>query len=269
MIYLPNGIGELLGDQLVTCSPLQSTGAVWYVQSTNGVDAVSPAGKDKERPLATLAQAITNAADNDIIVLLPLHAQVLITQQSIAKKLTIVGAGTTNGKPAVTIGCNYAAASILNVTVANVEFRNIRFTGSLLSTVQPKIALSLSGARVTGCYFECGALDQGAAVELFSGADQGRLTRCTFVSTATSLATRPGYGLRLQTSTVLDLELNDCVFDDGAYGFVTGAFVSTGTLTRIKAENLSMLNGADVVIPSASTGFVNVATRTGGGRVDW
>ena len=38
MATLPNGIGETLGDQLVTAKPLFTTGSVIYVLSTTGSD---------------------------------------------------------------------------------------------------------------------------------------------------------------------------------------------------------------------------------------
>ena len=52
------------------------------MDSATGSDAASPAGKDRIKPLATLAQACTNAATGDIIVCLAGHAETLTSGQT-------------------------------------------------------------------------------------------------------------------------------------------------------------------------------------------
>lgn len=268
MNILPNGIGETVGDNLVLCKPLQLSGNIWYVCSIGGLDAASPAGKSKEHPLATLAQAVTNAADDDVIVLLTGHSESIAAVVTIAKRLTIVGVGTSGGLPSVQLTHVFGGFAImLAVTATNVELRNIRFTGH--STFpRVNVAAAATMFRATGCYFECEAQDAAGSLALAAGADQVRLANCTFISTGGALGL-PMDGLKITAGAVTNLELYGCVFSDGAAGFTTAAFNATQNVTKLKAEGLSLLMGALLALTAGSTGYVNVQTSTGNGRVSW
>ena len=58
------------------------------------------------------------------------------------------------------------------------------------------------------------------------------------------------------------------VFSGGECGFADYAMEGNG-LVSIAAEGISLLLGADVELNTATTGYFNVATATGGARVDW
>lgn len=272
MLFLPAGIGELLGDQLVTGYPLQTPGSIWYVQSTTGVDAASPAGKDKDRPLATLAQAQTNATAGDIIVLLPAHVESL-AGLTITKQLTIVGAGSSGGKPTATLNGNNAGFSRLIIGAAACEIRNIYFPSSLVSTTTAALEVgAFADTQVSGCYFEQGANETSATNQgglYFSSSTTGiRIVNCTFACTAVATSARPGYCLRLNAN-MTDARIEGCVFDDGPIGFSRAAASLAGTNTRLRIERVSLLRGAVMQIGAASTGYANVSTVTGAGRVEW
>lgn len=264
-----NGLGEALGDQLVTCKPLYSIGAVWFVNSNGGSDGVSPAGKSREAPLATLAQAITNASDNDIIVLMSGHAETPTTGYTIAKKLIIVGGGSAGGLPTVKLGANGAALTRFNVTASNVELRNIWFQSSSVTNAN---GVLVSGAlfRCKGCYFELGPNDN-YGIALAAGADSARVVNTTFISTATSVAAQAHVGMRTN-ATVSDLELDGVVFSGGAVGFSNPYAFDTGgnILNRLKAENVSLLLGADAnLLTGGNTGYFNPQLSTGGSQVNF
>jgi hypothetical protein len=267
----PNGAGESLGDQLVTCKPLWIAGnvpnVIWYVNSNGGVDAASPAGRNREKPLATLAQAVTNASDNDIIVLMTNHTEAPITGYTIAKKLIIVGAGSAAGKPTVKMGSNGSGITRFTVSAANVEFRNIWFLASAATNTNG-ILVSTALFRCKGCYFELGANDN-YGLALASGADSARVVNTTFISTAASVTTQPNTAMRTN-ATVSDLELDGVTFSAGQFGFSNPYAFDTGgnILNRIKAENVDLLLGADANLATAgNTGYFNPQLATGGSTV--
>lgn len=269
----PNGIGGTTGDTLVTCKPIQHSGDVWFVNSVGGVDAASPAGKDREKPLATLGQAYTNAAAGDIICLLSGHTETLVAMLLINKTLTIVGEGLSSGIPTVQLKINAAAAGLLTLNTA-IVMRNIRFPASVQSNTGPganvgKVRVGNGSCQLIGCYFEQSGLDQLPAVSIAAAVNVCRVDGCTFVSTATAVTTRPTYGL-FHEGALTDLDVVGTTFSDGTVGFSGAAWDgSTGIATRVRGVGVSALLGADIVQHASSVGYINVQTATGGGRLEW
>lgn len=266
-IIYQNGLGDTLGDSLATARPLYSTGNVWYVLN-GGTNGASPAGQNREKPLATLAQAITNAADGDIIELLTGHTETLVGTLAITKKLTIVGGGLSGGLPTVKIGFNIGGATTgLDVSGANVELRNIWFQASLQASTGYRVRSSAALFKMRGCYVECDRFDNQAAVFLFG--DQARLENTTFISTAASVTAQPY--LALLTDVIADLELDGVTFSAGTVGFANYRAWdgSAAAITRLKARNVSLLLGADVKLNAGTTGYLATGTVTGGSRIDW
>lgn len=272
MKLYPNGLGESAGgDVLATQKPLFMSGNVWWVNSATGVDAGGSAGQDREKPLATIGQANTNATDGDIIVLQSGHNETLSAQLNL-KAVSLVGIGTTSGKPAAQLKINSASATLLNLAVAATEIRNVYFPASVQSNTSANGKLRLANIDncvISGCYFESSALDQLAALEVATIADEALIENCTFVSTATTVTTRPTRGLYV-SGAITDLHVVGCVFDDGTVGYSTAACdISGGTITRLKGTGISLLRGAEVLIASATTGYFIPSTSTGGGKVTW
>lgn len=274
MNIYPSGLGEVLGDTLVTTRPLQMSGFAWFVNSTIGVDAASPAGRDRQKPLATVTQAHTNAADGDIIVLESGHSETVTGPITITKRVIVAGGGSSAGIPSVNFTINAAASALFILNVDNVELRNLWIKAALQSNtggVNGKISIAGANCRLTGLYIESSGNDQfsGGAVRLI-GANTCRIANTTFISTATAVATRPTAGL-LIASTAADLELYGVTFNDGTVGYSSAAFDGTAAAaTRLRGESISMLNGADALLSFATTtGYMNVATSTGGGKVSW
>lgn len=267
--YYPNGVGGTIGDYLDTCRPLQMSGNVWYVSSLIGTDAASPAGQNREKPLATVAQAVTNAANDDIIVFLAGHSETLVAAQSIAKRLTLIGEGTVAGKPAVKFVTNAAVSALFTPSSSNVELRNIYFPEALQTNGIAKIQWSGTAGRIVGCYFELGAKDTGGALQL-SLSDQLRVEGCTFISTAVVTSAQPGYAIR-STAALGDLEIANTVVSAGTVGFSNFAAIDLtgGVASRCRITALSLLLGADVAMGVSATGYVNVQLSTGGSRVAW
>lgn len=270
----PNGLAEILGDTLAIGEPLYVSGDVWFVNSATGTDAASPAGKDKEKPLAGLAQAITNAAAGDLILLAAGHTQTLTAAIAVSKQLFIVGGGSSGGSPTVSFTMNSSAADTFTISAAGCDIRNIKFPESSQTnagTSGAKVVVSnVAGTRIVGCRFEMGAKDNYAGVMLVTSGADTRLSDCTFISTATSTATRPSRGVNTNSLALSDFEVTNCVFSDGTVGFANGAFDgSGGIMTRFRGINNSLLLGADMKMNSSSTGYLVGTTTTGAARVDW
>lgn len=269
-IFLPNGIGAgTTGDSLSAARPLQTSGNVWYVNTLGGVDAVSPAGLNATKPLATLAQAITNAADHDIIAVV--FAQSALTSAvTVNKAVTIVGCvGAGEESQASYWRTGGAAVNLLNITAAGVQLRNILFP----ATETPAVAtarIAVSGARfkMIGCAFESADYDTGPIVSLDSGADSCEIRNCTFTSTAT--ATPPESCIK-SSAALTELRILRSTFSGGATGFSNfyAVDLSSAAVTRAEIENCSLLMGADMKLHASSTGWVNIELATGGSRVDW
>lgn len=269
--YYPNGIGGTVGDSLDTCKPLQTSGNVWYVSSLIGTDAVSPAGQNREKPLATIAQAVTNASDDDIVVFLQGHTQTLTAVQVVNKRLTFIGEGTVSGKPGVSFLNNQAAGTLLLLSAAGAELRNLYFPPNVQACTGTRVAITGTDCVVSGCYFECGATDIGNALDL--AASRIRVERSTFISVATSLTAQPKLAIAFPAAVnAVGSYLQDVVVSAGTVGFSNFAAIdltAATSVTQVKWQNLNLLLGADVAMGATTTGRVNVQLATGGSRVAW
>jgi len=270
VISLPNGIGESAGDALVTNKPLEFNGNIWYVNATGGTDAASPAGQNRNKPLATLAQAVTNSADGDMIVCMDGHAETLTAVQTIGKDLTIVGAGSSSGKPTVKFTMNNASnATMFNCTggsLQSVQLINLWIEENAQTNTAARIINITNDFRARGLYVECGATDTGAAID--QTGTTAIFESCTFISTATAVGSQPKMALDIGSMTTL--YMNGVVVDAGTVGF-SNYFALEGTddISMMYIENLSLLRGADAKFTEASKGYINVQTATGGARIDW
>lgn len=265
---LTNGIGGTVGDTLATCKPLYTKSTVYYVSSVIGNDSF--AGTDRERPKATYASAYAAAVANDIIVLLSGHAETMTSLQTISKTLTIVGEGTIAGKPGASFQMNTASnLDMFAISATSVQFRNVYFKTNLQPNSAATVVVLETDAAFIGCYWELSSKDAAGLSLSFdaSNATRALIKNCTFISTATVSSAVPTYGLFSNTA-LSDIEIQGCVFDAGTVGFGTGAVV-LGQTTRLRADGISLLHGADVNINSSSTGWFNPQTVTGGSTVTW
>jgi hypothetical protein len=269
--FYQNGLGENLGDELCTSEPLMlPTGAsAWWVNSATGTDAASPAGQNREKPLATLSQAVTNALAGDIIVLMDGHTETGYAATLLVSKagLKIVGAGSDGGIPTVTL--SFASTGSITLNAADCEIRNVKFTTRTGAGAGAKVTLTTQTA-CRGCYFECAANDTGPAVSLFTGADYCQVSGCTFLSTATSATAQPESAIKA-AGAITGPWIYDCIVSDGTVGFSNpnSLDLSVAAMTRFKLERVSFLLGADGKLHASSTGYAVGCTTTGGGALRW
>lgn len=265
--YWGSGLGESLGDSLVSStSPLYVDGTVYWVHSSTGSD--SNGGTERLRPLATLSQAITNATDGDIIVLLSGHTESIGSQLTINKRLTIAGAGSSGGVPTVKFTRTFNGV-MFAITAVNVSLRNLYFEESTTSSASARITASFAGFSMLGCYAECGENDVGPTVTL--AADYPVIESSTFISVATG-STSP-YPPIYSTSQINGIWIRNCICDGGTKGFKHGSHVGSPGIDMIIGESIDVRieghtnrNGADLFL-DATGGFVQVGTATGGGMV--
>jgi len=269
--FLQNGCGETLGDELCTMKPvlLPTGNVVWYVNSATGTDAASPAGQNREKPLATLSQALTNAQANDIIVLMDGHTEANSTFYLISTAgLKIVGAGSSGGAP--TVKFTFGTGGGMSLNALGVEVRNIKFAPRSGADATARFFLRTQTA-IRGCYFECSTNDTGPACVVLSAADYSEITGCTFVSTATSTSAQPESAIKATGGGTTGLVIRDTTISDGTVGFSNnyGLDLTVAAMTRLKLERVAFSLGASGKVHASSTGYAAGCTTSGGGSLVW
>ena len=272
----PNGAGESLGHWLATNSPLYLSGNLWYVDSTNGVDAASPAGQNRNKPLKTLGQALTNIAARDVIVLMDNFAETFTSLVTVSKQCAIVGAGSSGGKPTAKLTNNQSGTGgLLDITAGDVLLGNLWIEENLHTTANTtaRINVANSSFRMEDCYVECGIDDAGPAVLLAGGSERSTIQNTTFIVTSTDTANQPESAIKNTAVALSNIHLIDVTVDGGVAGFSNFHAIdfSASDIAPIYVKTLSLLRGADLKRSSSvgTVGFVNVSKQTGSARVEW
>lgn len=263
----PAGYGEPAGDTLLQAKPLLTTGDVWYVLSTTGVDAAAPAGKQRLKPLATVGQAVTNSADGDDIVLMAGHTETRTTALAVNKRVRIIGGGSGAARPRLTL--NSAGSIQINITVSRVQLRNLFITVNQQANPNARITVAASDCRIKDCYIECGATDTQAAIDLVTGGDRCRIDGTTIISVATLITAQPVGAIRL-VNALTDLVTDGLIVDGGTVGWSTQFAVdlSAAIITNLVMENTSLLRDSDIGLNASTTpALVHVGTSSGSVRV--
>jgi hypothetical protein len=165
MKFLADGLGETLGgDELAGVKPLCGAFKVFYVDSAVGVDANPSQDSNKQHPFATFAYAVAACANGDMIVLEPTHNETLLAAVAVGVKITIVGIGTTSGKPSPVLIAGHANATITFSSPAMI--RNVRFGASTATVAAAGVLLPVTATAFVGCWFEAGAFDTKPMVHL-------------------------------------------------------------------------------------------------------
>lgn len=260
-VFYSDGIGGSTGDSLVSASPLLATG-VLYVDSVTGSDSYD--GVQRSRPKATLAGAYAAAANGYVIVLLSTHSEQIASVVTVSlKNITIVGEGSSGGYPTAVLG----GGNNVRITFSgdDCQLRNVKFTTSTATNSSSNVVVTGKRFSSAGNRFELTATD-GCGLEIGVGSSYSRTGNDTFISTSTTIAAVPTYGM-IVANGADGLELDGTVFSDGQYGFASYAFsYVSSTFPNIRAENLSLLLGAEFNC-GTPYGYVHVGTSTGGGRV--
>jgi hypothetical protein len=257
-----SGAGGTTGDEIAVNVPVYvlSAGHIWYVQSTTGTDAAGR-GKERERPLATLGQAIANSSGGDVIILMLGHAETVTGALAPGgKTLTIVGEGSGSSRPRLTCG---AAIAMITLASPGTSLNNIYFPASI--TIAPTVRVDVVGTGIVmdNCYFECGALDTNRTLRYATAATACQLTNAYFLATAS----QPAVAIEVAV-TVPGLFMEEVTLDGGSFGFSDFAFKGNSVVQGIYANKIHQLNNADVIIASGSSGVWVPGVQSGSARIE-
>jgi len=259
MRFYPDALG-CTGAFALFSANIYSTRAVWYVNSVTGVDA-GTTPSNLESPFASLPYAVTVCGNGDFIVLAAEHDETLVNVVDIPPGVILIGAGGTSTMPEATLRVGEGGGITTNYfgMIANIYFAESLCTVPWAWGMGPDV-------RYINCYFECGAWDTGAVMYW-----QDDPTYAGYVVNCTFKATSAGCNVAmLSENRDRFVHMTNVTFDGGTVGFVGPAFLNqTTSITMLHGWNISLLNGADMVIMAESSGFVHVTTATGGARVDW
>lgn len=263
-----DGIGSTAGGSyLVGAKPLYASGDIWYVDSMHGDD--SWAGTP-ERPVKTLAYALTLGANGDTFVLLPSYAETITSTVNFLgyQNITIVGCGVT--KPTMRLGGvagQLVMGGTMNVSVINVAFMPDTSSASGGCRIVPGTNTSFRDCTFTSGVRDTGYINLDTAISLF------RLESCAFYATSTfaSCSYTPAVSpIWWTTGAGLVVEMRDVTFDGGTTGWTGYAFDGTANSSNIViGENVSLLRGSDIGLYWSTVGRIDLGTCTGGGKVVW
>lgn len=257
-----NGIvGTDEGGSTDLSSDLMTTGDIYWLDSASGNDA--NAGTNRTAPLATLAQAITNATANngDIIVIEEGHAETLsgaVTVDKAGVRIMGLGAGTT--KPAFTVA---AAVDGISITAARVEIHNVRFSVGTTATNTSRINVGAAGCRIVDCDFLCGQYDL-ESITVPDAGDDLEVNGCTFTVSADG----PDAGIEVEAAAVLGLKVIGCTFDGGDYDFDVAGLNSGVAHTEFLYRDNVLVNKASIIHTDAAKGQCIGTVAGDGSRIE-
>lgn len=191
------------GDVQVGAALPLTSGAYWFVSSTLGSNGNR--GDKPERPVATIAKAISLAAAGDTIVCLPGHTEAVTAAGTITVSkagLTILGVGYGRRRPVITY--TTAVGASFDITAANVRIENVVFSGVGVDAVTAMVNVSAADAQFVNCEFETGNATNQATLGILTTASADRLLvqSCHFhgsadAGTATAIRVVGGDSIRI------------------------------------------------------------------------
>lgn len=262
------GFGGSSGASWATLSPVYTSGNVWFVNSVTGTDAASPRGKDRSTPLATLNQAHTNAANNDVIVLMSGHSETVTAVVTLSKTgVVYLGEGTGSSAPTFTrnVDTNGIVFSGAGCWVENLRFAT---DGALALTTGDRVVISGNSVKMVNCYFALTAasVTTTAALVVSNGVTNLYIGGGTqFVNSGATLIGG------LSASGATDVELDDVTFDGGTAGWGSGInAASFGAVARLRVRNVDLLNGSEFNLGTTATvGIAHIRNKGGSARFVW
>jgi hypothetical protein len=265
----PNGAGGTTGAVLATARPALTSGVFWYVGNAVAGASNSNTGTERDYPLLTLQQAVTNSSAADTIVLLARHSETISSVVTLSKAgLSIVGEGSGSTIPRLTNGVGVATDCMLKITAASVMLDNIYFPASPASARERVEVLGGSGTSILqNLSFECGASDAQRTV-FYTTIGNHWMSGCTFTAVAA------GANAAIEIGGVLPgLTMDDVTFDGGSFSWTATGYAlqpnGGGIATGLRATNIRLLNSSHVQFATGTTGTFDVVASTGDSRVDW
>ena len=154
----PHGVSSFGVPQIGSGSIPVTSGNYWWVSSVTGNDGNT--GKVPTSAFATLTVALSNctAANGDVIILLPGHAETVKAAAGINVNIsgvTILGLGTGSLRPTITVGT--ATSATVQISAANITIKNVLFVANLASIVTCLSLTTANDFQLLGCEFRDGS----------------------------------------------------------------------------------------------------------------
>jgi len=266
----PNGFS---GGVTIRGVPLHQAhpGEVFYVNNSSvlakgGVGGSNGNDGSYRRPFSTIDYAIgkCSAGRGDVIYVMPGHAETVISATTIAADVAgvaIVGLGSGTSRPTLTY--TTADTATINVSAANVSFKNILFVGNFLS-----IASAITVGAAPWCTVEdCEFKDTSAILGFLSAitttvtvnADHLHILNNRIHSIATTRSVAPIVVLGTMTGlTAKDNRVVCSVAHNNVSQFIShAALVMTDLLVTdniVHCVNTDTATGAVLISTTATTG---------------
>ncbi len=250
-------------------------GVVWYVCNSTIAARTGIVGSDgsdgmtPERPLATLAKAISLSVANrgDVIILLPGHAETVSAAAGIAISkagITIVGVGTGTLRPTFTL--DTANTATITVTANDIAIQNVLFVANFLNIAVCLDVTTAKGVKLTAVeFFDTSAiLNFVIAVRLSATTnanDQFEIREAIYSNLGTTAATT-----LVNARGIIDRMV---VADNRVY--LTGTTATSGALVLATSKALTnaliINNTVACVLTTTVAGALIVAGTGGNGFV--
>jgi hypothetical protein len=260
-----NGAGGSTGAPLATAKPLLTSGVIYYVGNATTGASDSNTGTERTLPWLTSSHAQATVSNNDIVVYLAGHAETIASQVAWTQTgISLVGEGAGSTKPRFTCG---AAITMFPFSGAGAFLDNLTFPASTVAAAV-RVQTTVAGGRFSRLTFECGANDTNPSLSLSgTGATNVTITDTTFTATAASA----GFALN-NSGAIADLTLDNVSFDAGSFqwlGTNATAWNVPAAVTRLRATNISLLNGSNITLVTGTTGYIEPPATTGDSQINW
>lgn len=242
------------GDTWLSGHDVMVCGTVWWVDSVNGSN--SNAGNKRDKPLATIVQAIANFTAGDIIVVERNHSEAFVAASNAARTsslvdLKIYGLGTTTDRPTLT---TTSTAVMLRLNGTGGELNGFQFPASTVAPASYRLYLAGAGSVLKNCSFVCGALDTSTVYAVGLG-------YTVMDNTATVSATGAVQWLYSDPDATSNLIQNNSLDGAGIGWSQAGMYLpNTGGSEKVTLLHNTLVGGADVSIGSTATGALVVNT---------
>lgn len=249
----PNGITSFGVPLLGSGGIPTTTGNYYFVDSGSG-SAGNPGTKSK--PMATIDQAVgkCTAAQGDVIVVMPGHAENIASATSLVVDvagISIIGLGTGRNRPVLTFT---ATAGSIELDAANCRVSNLVLLSSITAVV---VGINVDAADVTLENLEFNFEDTGDDFITMidtDGVSRFTVQNCVFIAEETAGTDE---AIRLDTAT--NARILDCYFTgDYTNSAILGeGALSTGIeISRNHIYNSDVTAGLCIDLNVASTGII-------------
>lgn len=195
-----------------------------FVLSVNGVDEITAYGSRPDRPLATIDYAINNSASGDTIYVLEGHRETINSSAALVPdvpKLSIIGVGTENNRPVISLSTSGVNETRIGITGANTLISNITFRANSTSVGSSSVGIGIRAADVMidRCKFDHVSTNTAFAttIEIPAGMHRATINDCLFTNFGTTAQSQRAIdfsGTAITNHfTLKNCDFNGCWFD--------------------------------------------------------